>query len=895
MKLRISTKIFVVLIITSLVPFSVVGFVGYSSSRLIIRSAADANREIATLATANSTAALAQEKRNDLQSRTEGVATQIDEILRRVEGDTAELADFATYLYNHPQTVGRYAYPSVYARGTNDVFGSVEPNQNSWLMVSELGLEEDGRVSPELMEEIYLTEFLDIKFKSIAQNNPYAVQLYINTASQFTRGMPFIGGEYVWIDATAQFPPDMDLPAFDFYYLADESHDPQRVPVWTELYWDPAGLGWMVSNVAPVYQADVLKGVVGIDITLEKMVHEIIDIQVEETGFAFLMSGRGQAIAFPERAAGFLGFEGSLVGDFGNDEEFSFFLTEANDKAFQMIVEEMRGGGHGLTTYTEPSTGKAYYVAYHPVSLTHWSVGIAVPVEEVIAPALRTNTQITEHMELTSRRIDQRSRAQMTAFVLVIAAIAAGLLPVSMVFSRTISNPVRRLKEGSRRVGAGDLAHRISVNSGDEIEELAETFNQMAADLQHKVAEIEAANEELKKLDKLKSQFISMASHELRTPLIAIQGFVDLIREGEAGEITEDQRQMLNTVSRNTARLARIITELLDLARIEENKLVLRREPLSLAEVIRDVVEEQRPTVDMRRHTLSVDVQPGLPPVFGDRDRIVQVIVNLLGNAIKYTPDGGHIQIKATAEGESAHLYLIDTGIGIKAEHYDRIFSRFYEVGDVTKHRTGEGEFMAGGSGLGLPIVKGIVEAHGGRVWVESEYGHGSTFHVTLPLAEDGAVVATSETAQPPESPAPAGSGQTAPPAELAAGADGRPKVLVIDREDGTVEATAEILAGRYEVIGANTVATGLKQAISQRPDLVLLNARLPGVSGFHVCRTLKRNVNTRLTPVVIFTDSAQEEEEARAQTSGADGYVSTPFERDKLLRLIESLRGQEL
>ena len=131
---------------------------------------------------------------------------------------------------------------------------------------------------------------MDVKFRSIAASNPYAVQLYLNTASQITRGMPFVDGEYLWIDATTQFVSDMDLATYDFYYLADAAHNPARTAVWTELYWDPAGQGWMVSSIAPVYVGDDLQGVVGIDITLDTMVNDIINVQLEQTGFAFLMS-----------------------------------------------------------------------------------------------------------------------------------------------------------------------------------------------------------------------------------------------------------------------------------------------------------------------------------------------------------------------------------------------------------------------------------------------------------------------------------------------------------------------------------------------------------------------------------------------------------------------------
>lgn len=893
MRLRISTKLVLVMLLTSLIPLSIVGFAGYSSNKNITEIATDANQQIATLAMSNSTEALSQELKTHLKFLGSSVANDIDEILTRVEADTGQLADFATFLYNHPNAFGRYPYPNVYKADPNTgMFGSVEKNQNSWMGIFSKGTNEKGEVTSEVMQEIYLTEFLDPKFKSIAQHNPYAVQLYLNTKSQMSRGMPFIDGKYLWVDAIEQFKSSDDVTAFDFYYLADETHDPERKPVWTELYWDPAGLGWMVSSVAPVYRGNELMGVTGIDITLGKMINQIINVQIQQTGFAFLMSRSGQAIAFPERGAEFLGFKGSLEGDFGNNEQFSFFLTEANDAKFQAIIAKMQNGEQDLTTYTLPSNGQAYFFTYHPVNLTGWSVGLVVPVEEVIAPATRTNAQIKQSMETTSRDIAERSNGLMKTFSIILGVIGIIILPVALIFSRTISNPIKVLDEGSRKIGAGELSHRITIKSGDEIEGLAKTFNQMTADLEAKVDEIEAANAKLRKLDELKSQFISMASHELRTPLIAIQGYVDLLRDSKVKEFGQEQHKMLDTVSRNTTRLARIVSELLDISRIEENKLVLRQEPLSLANIIKEVTDEQKPSLDKRQHTLTLNIPPNLPQVIGDKDRIAQVIINLLGNAIKYTPDNGHIQIKAGAENNHVQLSIIDNGIGIKAEHIGQLFKRFSTVGDVTKHRTSKEDFMAGGTGLGLSIVEGIIKAHGGAVWVESRFGQGSTFHFTLPKANP------SELAERSEEISVAEPQQLYKVTQFDNSTDaiviknqGRLKILAIDDEEDALAITQEMLTGNYEVIPVKTSATGLKEAITNKPDLILLDAWMPGISGYDICKTLKRNIKTKHVPIIFCTAAVQSMDETRARDAGADGFVSKPFKKDDLISLIESFR----
>lgn len=888
MKIRISTRFLLILLATSTIPVIVAGFMGYRSSHNITDIAAAANAEIATLAMSDSMAALSQEQKIDLRSRTESIANDINNILTWVQADTTELAAYATFLYNNSDSYGQYPFPSTYGFADNGTFGSLEANNNSWVMVSTLGLDANGQVSPELMTEIRLTEFMDLKFRSIAASNPYAVQLYLNTKSQISRGMPFIDGEYLWVDATAQFDVKMDLPTYDFYFLADESHNPARETVWTELYWDPAGLGWMVSSIAPVYRGDELMGVVGIDITLGKMIDEVINVQIEETGFAFLLSDRGQAMAFPERAAAFLGFDGSFAGDFGDDEEFSFFLTASENTTLRTIINDMVAGKSDLQEFSSGAGRQSaqYFFAYHPVELTHWSVGIVVPVNEVIAPALNTNSQIQSNMEITSENINERSQDFITTFLLIIGVIIATIIPLAILFARSISTPIHQLEEGSRRIGSGELSHRMQISSGDEIEQLANTFNQMADDLQNKITEIETANAELKKLDGLKSQFISMASHELRTPLIAIQGYVDLLRDGAAGEVNEEQMTMLATVSRNAVRLARIVTELLDLSRIEENNLALNQEQFALDELLAEVVQEQKPSFDRRQHRVTLDIQDNLPLLMADRDRISQVVINLLGNAIKYTPDGGRIQVKAFAEPEHIHLTVQDNGIGIKEEHLEKIFSRFYTAGDVTRHKSGKEEFMAGGTGLGLPIVKGIIEAHGGQVWVESVFGEGSTFHVRLPFA-----------AANPSSPL---SRTDIYKATTFATANDRviisahqtPRILLIDDEEDAIAVTRRILADDYEVLTASTSGTGLKAAMTETPDLILLDAWMPGISGYDICKTLKGNAHTRHIPIIMVTAAAQQADADRAQAVGANAFITKPFQKADLLQLIEGFRA---
>jgi PAS domain S-box-containing protein len=229
-------------------------------------------------------------------------------------------------------------------------------------------------------------------------------------------------------------------------------------------------------------------------------------------------------------------------------------------------------------------------------------------------------------------------------------------------------------------------------------------------------------------LDRMKTEFVSQVSHELRTPLTAIKGFTDMMLDGDAGELSDEQEEYLGIVRSNADRLVALINDLLDISRIESGRIALKREPVDLASVLDGVVATMRPLVTGKAETLTLDVEAGLPRVLGDQDRIVQVATNLVSNAHKYSPEGGDIQVRAMRAGDLVSVSVTDAGIGIPPEAMPRLFSRFYRVDSSLTREIG-------GTGLGLSIVKSIVELHGGSVSVESEPGKGSTFSFTLPLA----------------------------------------------------------------------------------------------------------------------------------------------------------------
>jgi signal transduction histidine kinase len=246
------------------------------------------------------------------------------------------------------------------------------------------------------------------------------------------------------------------------------------------------------------------------------------------------------------------------------------------------------------------------------------------------------------------------------------------------------------------------------------------------------VVDLEKANEELRKIDEMKSEFVSVASHELRTPLAAIKNAVQLILNGKTGQINETQAKFLSMAERNINRLNNILNNLLDLSRIESGKITMKFEELDLRASIEFIVTSFKAQADEKSICLRMDLPQELPPVYGDREKLEQILTNLIGNALKFTSEGGEISISAKPypeDGNMLALSVTDTGIGIAKDQLDKIFGKFYQA-EGSLHRS------VSGTGLGLAITKGLVEAHQGKIWAESEVGKGSTFTFTLPVSE---------------------------------------------------------------------------------------------------------------------------------------------------------------
>jgi signal transduction histidine kinase len=313
--------------------------------------------------------------------------------------------------------------------------------------------------------------------------------------------------------------------------------------------------------------------------------------------------------------------------------------------------------------------------------------------------------------DVTAVLWDMRSRwLQSTAIALLLSAVVGWLL------SQAIARPVKRLTTAAREVSHGNLDQQVPVGSRDELGQLSRAFNDMTARLR-------AARQ-------TQIDMVANVSHELRTPLTSIKGLVETLRHG-AMDDDEVRDQFLETVEQETDRLIRLVKDLLLLSRADSEALELKLEPAALIPLIEAAVEQMAPQAESRGVTLQVQAHANLGSVRIDGDRMAQVLVNLLDNAVKYSRPGGSVTITVTDENDqSVRVEVRDQGIGIEAADLARIGERFYRA-DKARARA------EGGSGLGLTIARSLVEAHGGRLWLASQEGQGTTVSFTLPACPD--------------------------------------------------------------------------------------------------------------------------------------------------------------
>lgn len=515
------------------------------------------------------------------------------------------------------------------------------------------------------------------------------------------------------------------------------------------------------------------------------------------------------------------------------------------------------------------------------------------------------------------------STAATASFFIVIGSM------IVLVISTTLSRPLMRLTESVRELARGDFdaamqlldnapnGKRKKAKAEDEIGLLAQSFADMANEIRQshqqleeynrtlelkvkeRTLELEQANEKLKDLDQMKTNFLSTVSHELRTPLTSVMGFARILQkkfettlfpplsQSDDKKVQKAMRQVMENaqiIVEEGERLTTLINDVLDLAKMEAGRVDWNMQELRIEDIVDRAMAATSALFAVKPVQLRKDMPADLPLFEGDRDRLIQVVINLISNAVKFT-DQGSVTLSATVGEGELIVSVRDSGCGIKKEDQPLVFEKFKQVGDTLTDKPK-------GTGLGLPICREIVEHHGGRLWLESELGVGSTFLFTLPLpgsrpaenAENDALVdicrsdfVTVEKQL-----------RDCIAQRLNPQADAAPNILIIDDDLNIRQFLRQELGGEgYHVSEAGSGREGLDMIAAQRPDLIVLDVQMPHLNGFDVAARLHAHPSTLAIPIILHTVS---EDKKLAEQLGIDYYLTKPVNGSVLLDAVRQL-----
>jgi signal transduction histidine kinase/ActR/RegA family two-component response regulator len=510
-----------------------------------------------------------------------------------------------------------------------------------------------------------------------------------------------------------------------------------------------------------------------------------------------------------------------------------------------------------------------------------WSRPDASPFDVSVRPA-----QLLGHVRvLQSKATLHRTQANLFLVNLGVALAFAGIFLVAVRYlALRLTEPLAALSDAMERAERGDIDARAPVGGPRDIAAMAQTFNRMITALKEREVELESHRDHLEELvrdrtaelseakeraevaNQAKTQFLARMSHELRTPLNAILGYAQILKMDAT--LTPRQINGLDTIHTSGEHLLTLIVDILDLSRIEAGKAELYPATVELRGSLSGVADIVRIKAEQKRIAFDVELSPDLPATIRiDEKRLRQILINLLGNAVKFTDSGGvTLAVRPVAPRDGCPVLRFevrDTGVGIHPDQVERLFQPFEQGGDASRR--------IGGTGLGLAISRQLVRMMGGDIHVDSLPGAGSSFWFEIPVATDEASVEA-----PTHKPMPLGY-------------DGRRRrVLVVDDVAGNRSMLSEMLAGLgFEVGSAGDGAAALLQLEGGPWDLVLMDSRMPVMDGLEATRRIRGRADWQALPVIAVSANASDEDRERCLAAGASGFLAKPIERAALVALL--------
>lgn len=488
--------------------------------------------------------------------------------------------------------------------------------------------------------------------------------------------------------------------------------------------------------------------------------------------------------------------------------------------------------------------------------------------------------------ELLAPIIRLRSILYVTVALVILLMLAVGFY-----IAHRITRPVADLMLGVQNLATEGPHREIPVTGHDELGQLAGAFNRMASTIDKSMGELRKKNEELKQLDRLKDDFLAVTSHELKTPLNGIIGLSGTVLDGAAGPLSDSLRNNIQAIRSSGIRLAGLVDKILQVSELANNKVIITPMPVNIEQLLAEIRTLMAPAAEQKKLRLVIEVAPGVPAVMADRDRLTQILFNLVGNAIKFT-DQGEVKISVAMRADKMRISVRDSGIGIAAADKERIFHSFEQVEKSDTRRYG-------GLGLGLAVSRQLAQLHHTIIHVESEPGIGSEFWFELTTAKVQPPIEIPETGVLPlerlsESIAQEMQTRAAAQIQRSERAEAPQRtynILLVDDEPVNLQ----VLVNQLSLVGYKVnVAESGKQAIdymehSPVPDAILLDVMMPGMSGYDVSRYLRNKYASYEVPILMLTAKNRSEDVIRGFEAGANDYITKPIESEVLLARVRT------
>ncbi|MGE4461654.1 MAG: sensor histidine kinase [Arcobacter sp.] len=566
-------------------------------------------------------------------------------------------------------------------------------------------------ISQKEIDKATFTEAMDISLKSVVDINPDIVAAYFNSWDNMNRLYPFIPKVY------EQYGEHINMEDYNFYYLADKKHNPKKEPVWTGAYLDPAGNGWMLSCIVPIYKNDFLEGVTGLDITIDRFVKNILNRKLPYDANLFMVDKDGMIIAMPEKIEELLGlkelkehlYTDAILKTISKPEEFNLLK---NKSPFAEHFKDLIKNNKTLSTLKIDNN--EYLTLQQNINETNWKLMILIDKKNIFASI--------EYLKNLSDKIGYIAIVLLLVFYIIFFYL---LLKKINKFSFSITQPIIDLSEQTSQIKETSNKVKILDTNILEISQLNQNFSEMINELNQKNKKLYDAKVFAEEANRAKDDFLANMSHELKTPLNSINVISDIMLKNKSNSLDETQLKNIKIINKCGKDLIYLITDILDLSKLDAKKTNLIIEKIDIKKSIQTIYDKFYEQAKNKNLEFVLEINEDIEDIYTDLGKLKQIINNLLSNAVKFT-NKGQIRLKVQNENDFIKINIEDDGIGIAQENLNKIFERFKQVDSSTTRKYG-------GTGLGLAISKELCELLDIKIDVKSELNKGTIFELLIP------------------------------------------------------------------------------------------------------------------------------------------------------------------